>query len=54
VHDARHTGAAQGLAERKRLGAAERAEREAVQVAIQDVMRVLDVRVPDQEELQLR
>jgi len=54
VHDAGDSGAAQRLTKRGRLGAAERAEPKAVQVAVQDVMWVLDVRVADQEELQLR
>jgi hypothetical protein len=45
---------AQRLTERRRLGSAQRAERETVQVAVQDVTRVVDVRVADQEELQVR
>jgi hypothetical protein len=47
VHDALETGRSQRLTQRRRLGAPERAEREAVEVPVQDAVRVLDVRVPD-------
>jgi hypothetical protein len=54
VHDARDARRAQRLSERRGLGAAERAELEPVQVAVQDVTWILDVRMADQEELQVR
>jgi hypothetical protein len=50
VHDARRRGSAQLLTKRDRLRASERAEGEAVEVAIKHPLRVFDLGVPDQIE----
>jgi hypothetical protein len=48
VDDPREPGVAQLFTERCRLRPSQRAELEAVEMAVQDVVRVLDVGVPDQ------
>jgi len=48
VDDPRKPGPAQLFTERLRLRPAEGAEVKAIEVAVQDVMRILDVRVPDE------
>jgi ParB-like chromosome segregation protein Spo0J len=50
VHDAAHAGGAQPVAERRRLGAAQRAQVKAVEVSVEDAMRIFDIRMSDQEE----
>jgi hypothetical protein len=55
VHDSRHAGRLQPVAERGSLGASERAQLETFQVPVEDPVRVLDLSVPDQiETRQLR
>jgi hypothetical protein len=48
VDDARQTCVAQAFADRGGLGAAERAQPEAGDMAVQDAIRVFDVRVTNQ------
>jgi len=50
VDDAAHARGPQALAQRGRLSAAERAEVKPVEMAVQDVMRIFYIRVPDQEK----
>jgi hypothetical protein len=50
VHDAVHARRPEPLAQAGGLGSTERAQLEAVEVAVEDPIRVLDVRVPDQIE----
>jgi len=50
VHDARQRGSHQLLSKRDSLRAAERAEGETVEVAVEQPLRVFDLSVPDQVE----
>jgi hypothetical protein len=50
VDDAYETGVAQLFTERVGLRPAQRAEVKPLEVAVQDVVRILDVRVPDEED----
>jgi len=54
VHDAIEPGRTELVADGRRLGSSQRAEVEAVEVAVKDPAGVLDVRVADEEELAQR